>query len=484
MSGCSSLYNALLELFSEKGGDIARLRNWSGTGLRTSWRQDAMRNQVRKRLPYVRAALRREPRLASARCNNGASPIHIACFLGDAELVTILLSSGADAAAPPVSGRSPLEEAMYNGYGEVVTVLLQALPAQKQADARMAVASYMALPGAALRPESLRGLKLPHVERQPVRVDRVSASPEAPDCTTSGDWNAFESTSNEPSDIDQRVALSAQEWYHDYFLKGRPVLIRQVVSLTERCALAASRASMRAAATQRFKCGATAYPELTGRSVCGTFTFLELRDSPRCDDAHHTRPVCNWKLGVVRGSQPTSADDDGVNHTAGFNLMPVSLRHAKTISPMGFMQRAWNVTTSRAIWGGVEGSGSGFHYHNNAYNLLFFGTKEWMLTPTRYSGLSDLDSSEWPDSDSARALPAGLPLRFRQRAGDLVLVPSQWGHSTLSSGGFTIGLGVLWCDQHWMTLSSGKCHTSSIWRSPRRRQKRRTRFDPDPSAGF
>ena len=107
---------------------------------------------------------------------------------------------------------------------------------------------------------------------------------------------------------------------------------------------------------------------------------------------------------------------------------------------------------------GAAGSGSGFHYHNAAYNLLFFGVKEWMLTPPRHAGISDLDSLEWPDAPSQAHLPKGLPLRFTQRPGDLVIVPSQWGHSTLSHGGFSLGLGVLWCDARWVNLTGGNCH--------------------------
>ena len=76
----------------------------------------------------------------------------------------------------------------------------------------------------------------------------------------------------------------------------------------------------------------------------------------------------------------------------------------------------------------------------------------------RYAGLSDLDSLDWPDKPTQSRLPEGLPLRFTQRAGDLVIVPAQWGHSTLSDGGFTLGLGVLWCDQRWMNVSAGECH--------------------------
>ena len=130
---------------------------------------------------------------------------------------------------------------------------------------------------------------------------------------------------------------------------------------------------------------------------------------------------------------------------------------------MDMMRRAWSQATSRALWGGTAYSGSGFHYHNAAYNFLFFGTKQWMLTPPRYTGISDLDSLDWPDAPARAALPDGLPLRFTQRAGDLVIVPAQWGHSTLSDGSFTLGLGVLWCDHRWVNVTAGVCHKSTVF---------------------
>ena len=115
------------------------------------------------------------------------------------------------------------------------------------------------------------------------------------------------------------------------------MLLRGAVSLAERCRLAASSREMQKASMQTFVCGATAYPELTGRRPCGRFNFLDLRHSPRCRDVNRTRPVCNWKLGTMKaktypGGVPKGLDWAvmGVHAAAGFREMPSRLRHAPT----------------------------------------------------------------------------------------------------------------------------------------------------------
>ena len=475
-AGCSVLYHALLGLHSEKGGDVARLWQWGRGWNRTLWRHDFIVAASDELLPTLRQWLRHAPGLASQQCDNRqrTTPLHLAAFLGAPAVITLLLEHGAQAGVTNQRGGTPLDEAMGRGNGEAVTLLFRALPPHMQQAARAQLAAYLALPDASLRREQLGDdLGLPAtIARRAARVDPLPASRTGGrlPCSAEGGWRAHvpgaaEAAADEASDIDQRVGLSETEYFRDYFLLGRPVLIRNAASLAERCALAASSEPMHSAATQtHFQCGATAYPDLTGRRACGTYSFIDLISNPRCTDQAATRPVCNWKLGKVRkrplpraqgmvgageagnaaGLVASNPRDDGVNSSAGFMHMPSRFRHPSHIPPMSFMRGSWNGCTSRALWGGTASSGSGFHYHNAAYNMLFFGTKKWMLTPPRYSGLSDLDSIDWPDEQAQSQLPAGLPLRFTQRAGDLVIVPSQWGHSTLSHGGFTIGLGVLW----------------------------------------
>ena len=412
--GCSALYSLLVGLHSEKGGDITRLVHWHGlnhTKGRTLWRQAVVNIVEARVMPLIQKMLQRSPELASKPCKGGAgaTPLHVAGYIGLARVAALLLTHGAPPDAATRGGRTPLDEAMYSGHHEIVRLLLGRLSNDAQASARLRIAEYISLPDASLRREELSGIPLPDVPKRRTRIDPAPSDPPGrASCEQGGGWDVkggleppAGSPLAEPSvsalfdhpTIDMRSPdLSASEYYHEYFLKGRPLLIRNAVSLDERCALACSRKEMHAAAGQRkFHCGATAYPELTGRKSCGHFNFLELRDQPRCDDVNRTRPLCNWKLGRMRqhtlGDVKNGIDwnADGVNLAAGFKEMPERLRHKPELPPIRMMRGAWSISTSRALWGGTAWSGSGFHYHNPAYNVLFFGTKKWMITPPRYA---------------------------------------------------------------------------------------------------
>ena len=72
--------------------------------------------------------------------------------------------------------------------------------------------------------------------------------------------------------------------------------------------------------------------------------------------------------------------------------------------------------------------------------MLFFGVKNWVLTPPRYAAVSGATSLDWDRIHSrSGALPIGLPMRCKQEPGDLILLPGKWGHATINDG-FNVGM--------------------------------------------
>jgi hypothetical protein len=91
------------------------------------------------------------------------------------------------------------------------------------------------------------------------------------------------------------------------------------------------------------------------------------------------------------------------------------------------------------------------HFHGAAYNVQFFGTKRWMLIPPRYTAISGAPSTSFTALAKSQ-LPAGLPLRCVQGPGDMLILPSTWGHATINSG-FNLGIGNLFCDRAMTNLT-------------------------------
>ena len=83
-----------------------------------------------------------------------------------------------------------------------------------------------------------------------------------------------------------------------------------------------------------------------------------------------------------------------------------------------------------------------WHKHSQAYNALVFGAKRWFLSAPNHSPGNQVQSTfEW--SEARASQPAAERdaqiLSCDQQAGDVIYVPQQWWHATLSLGE-TVGL--------------------------------------------
>ena len=241
--------------------------------------------------------------------------------------------------------------------------------------------------------------------------------------------------------IDQRASITADELLNEYFLKGRPVMLRGAMSLAERCEFARDAPAAAGLFSQPVQCGRTAYPNLTGQRFCGAYTIKDLNSHPQCTDALKTLPICVKKPGGP------------VNATAGWQRLPARFRMEDDNPPHPALSKLWTRRGSRQLFAGGKGSGAAFHFHGAAYNVLFFGTKHWVLTPPRYAGITGEASTEWRTTIKPK-MPEGLPVTCVQGPGDMMVVPPQWGHATINHG-FNIGVGDLFCDVRMSNFTSG-----------------------------
>uniref|UniRef100_A0A7S2SR03 JmjC domain-containing protein n=2 Tax=Rhizochromulina marina TaxID=1034831 RepID=A0A7S2SR03_9STRA len=80
---------------------------------------------------------------------------------------------------------------------------------------------------------------------------------------------------------------------------------------------------------------------------------------------------------------------------------------------------------------GDTGTGAPVHYHNDAVNVLLFGTKEWFLFPPEHALYSVEPPFQWDAAGPLGAYPEDSPaLRCVQHADDVAYIPEGWGHGT------------------------------------------------------
>ena len=132
--------------------------------------------------------------------------------------------------------------------------------------------------------------------KDPKPVDDTEA-----ECPLDGGWKTGTPEVDDEDlhcDVDQRQDLSPEEWFSDYYLRGRPVLLRGALPLWERCVLT-KEAAMRSDKVLNMgnNCGATAYPSITSQRFCPdkcTIGFLE--DARYCEvPATHQKPAYQYR---------------------------------------------------------------------------------------------------------------------------------------------------------------------------------------------
>ncbi|CAM9337178.1 unnamed protein product [Choristocarpus tenellus] len=81
---------------------------------------------------------------------------------------------------------------------------------------------------------------------------------------------------------------------------------------------------------------------------------------------------------------------------------------------------------------GGENSGAPFHIHSDAINLLLSGTKRWWMVTPRQASFSRQHISAWVDGEYPGLSEEERPMECVQGPGDIMYVPSDWGHAAMN----------------------------------------------------
>jgi len=88
---------------------------------------------------------------------------------------------------------------------------------------------------------------------------------------------------------------------------------------------------------------------------------------------------------------------------------------------------------------GSVGSGSPQHFHDDAFNVLLMGRKCWWFWPPALAAMSRVHPLKLVSSGASELQGA---LRVVQEAGDIIYVPSAWGHAVLNEAEYNVCIAV------------------------------------------
>ena len=97
--------------------------------------------------------------------------------------------------------------------------------------------------------------------------------------------------------------------------------------------------------------------------------------------------------------------------------------------------------SANQIFLGAANTGLSWHQHSQAYNVAMYGARHWFLAAPHNTMNQVQSTFDWLREWQAPPVEERdeRVMRCEQRAGDLIYVPQQWWHATLSLGE-TVGL--------------------------------------------
>eukprot|EP01065_Artemidia_motanka_P024067 TRINITY_DN28719_c0_g1_i1.p1 TRINITY_DN28719_c0_g1~~TRINITY_DN28719_c0_g1_i1.p1 ORF type:complete len:577 (+),score=188.09 TRINITY_DN28719_c0_g1_i1:45-1775(+) len=346
--------------------------------------------------------------------------LQYAARIGDDALQEFLVRRGVDVAARDATGRSALHFLAGRG-AEPTAALRSAVDALPEAD-RAALLAAVDSRGrtsaavAAARSRELRQVPAGAPLQGNGGWEGSVDAPLLPDPEAADAWQRLVDGSVCDVDAVQWGAdVGTAEFLHDYAALTRPVLMRGVLSESDPL-----RAFLRRDALVgdfghvNLSVGSIPYPDAYAG---GRLTRRSVRDFVASAERGE------YAFDGLDGTDPARAFADALR-----KLVPPPLRRGRDPDAEGM---------SLQFWLGQRGTGSPFHSHHDAVNVVVYGAKLWLLYPPESGVFSTRPVSQWmAETWRTRGAPRpGLtqPLLCMQRAGEALYVPYGWSHATLNT---------------------------------------------------
>jgi hypothetical protein len=326
----------------------------------------------------------------------------------------------------PSTSRSlnAIQEAIRGGYAEIVGILSSGDNALVIDEYGRTVEDYVRMSGSPIRPVDAKNVLGIHVEEGNHKMPKEKQHKKKHSGWSESTTDPYDANRCDFDVVDGD--LDPEVFYKDYFITGRPVVLRGQVTQMELNMFTKKRWKTTEIfhPGNTFQVGPTAYPKLTDQESCERrMSINELERGALCEEMPEKPMVYAFHPNKDElGELYPEFEGHILDKRSGFRSIQ---QYFKVVEGQDDIN--WQV-----FFGG-DGSGATYHWHEAAFNILYVGTKEWKIAPPMYRGTTGMTAQQ-----VSAMLDDKISLTCLQQAGDLFYIPNYWGHSTINHG-FTIG---------------------------------------------
>eukprot|EP00037_Helgoeca_nana_P022380 m.228580 g.228580 ORF g.228580 m.228580 type:complete len:689 (+) comp25978_c0_seq1:1127-3193(+) len=336
----------------------------------------------------------------------GDRPLHLAAAIGCADAVQALLRYGADPTAKDTRGRTAAEIAAWNGFPEVGETLHATARANQCAGGETSELPTLPPYGQSGTGATIHCARGDWMDMSTMAEHSEPAKWPSIDNCLGGARVVFASTPTSP-----QLTTSIVRGGAPVLLRGAaadwPASLEWGGSLSGLAAKYGDQAVAAAAIPYANQFGLPAHRMSLASFVTGTI--------------------------AAAASVPTTATGDTLLSDADNNYIfdPQFFEHcpdakATIQTPVLFQGIATGATQFMA---GPAGTGAPVHFHKAAWNACVFGRKQWAFFPPNSTFMSAQPVARWWASAATSERVQAAARIVVQEAGDVIFVPSGWGHA-------------------------------------------------------
>lgn len=260
------------------------------------------------------------------------------------------------------------------------------------------------------------------VDRHPTSEPSTTTTCDSSDDT--GGWGTDVETEMVSShcDIEERWdSISAEDFYTQYLLPGRPVMLRGLAA-RQKWAVRQKWTKenlLKQYGSLRVMTGPVPYGKQFGlkqrRGKLATILKEAGEGKGKVDEAGNPYYIF---------TDVADDDSDSANKLkSDYPFRPEFLNH-------NHPSANYTSAHSHQFFVGGIGQGAPVHFHGDAWNVCVYGQRRWFLFPPSTAIYSNVPTKQWLAEDYPNLTPEQRPLECMQRGGDVIFVPSMFGHGT------------------------------------------------------